>query len=112
MMESDPSMLAIALLVAGMALLLAAASWWRSRQQAMTGNRIELLTSRYLGSKKVLTLVEVEGERLLLGLSGGSIRLLARFRHRTGPARERGDLRIGQVAVVDDAEVSVGAEGS
>jgi len=86
MIEVEPMVIAIAVLVAAAALALSGASWWRTRQQAATGSRIELLTSRYLGGKKVLSLVEVEGERLLLAVSGDSVRLMARFRH--GEARQ------------------------
>jgi flagellar biogenesis protein FliO len=56
--------------------------WRRTRQTVNTGERIELVTSRYLGGKKVLTLVDVEGERLLLALSGDSVRLVARLASR------------------------------
>ena len=81
MIEADPTVVAIAALVVAAALALSVASWRRTRQQAATGSRIELLTSRYLGGKKVLSLVEVEGERLLLAVTGNSVRLVARFRH-------------------------------
>ena len=41
--------------------------------------RIQLVTSRYLGAKRFLTLVEVDGERLLLGLAGDQVSLVARL---------------------------------
>jgi flagellar biogenesis protein FliO len=41
--------------------------------------RIRLVTSRYLGAKRFLTLVEVDGERLLLGLAGDNVSLVARL---------------------------------
>jgi len=41
--------------------------------------RIRLVTSRYLGAKRFLTLVEVDGERLLLGLAGDQVSLVARL---------------------------------
>jgi flagellar biogenesis protein FliO len=91
MIEATPTVIAIAALVAAAALGLSAASWWRARQQAATGSRIELLTSRYLGGKKVLSLVEVEGERLLLAVCGNGIRLVARFR----PGKDRTTRRHG-----------------
>ena len=47
-------------------------------------SRIRLVTSRYLGAKRFLTLVEVDGERLLLGLAGDQVSLVARL----GGARE------------------------
>ena len=63
-----------------------------------TGERIELVTSRYLGGKKVLTLVDVEGERLLLALSGDSVRLVARLasrdHHRASPATTGENARV------------------
>jgi flagellar biogenesis protein FliO len=92
MIEADPMVIAIAVLVAVAAVGLIAASWWRTRQQAITGSRIELLTSRYLGGKKVLSLVEVEGERLLLAVSADTVRLVARFR----PGKDRPGRRNGR----------------
>jgi len=62
--------------------------WRRTRQTVNSGERIELITSRYLGGKKALTLVDVEGERLLLALSGDSVRLVARLTPR-GRSRVR-----------------------
>ena len=50
------------------------------RRGGETGaSRIRLVTSRYLGAKRFLTLVEVDGERLLLGLAGDSVSLVARL---------------------------------
>jgi flagellar biogenesis protein FliO len=43
------------------------------------GEAIRLVTSRYLGGKRFLTLVEVDGERLLLGLAGDNVSLVARL---------------------------------
>lgn len=43
---------------------------------------IELVSSRYLGGKRFLTLVEVEGERLLIALSGDTVSLVARLGRR------------------------------
>jgi hypothetical protein len=59
-------------------------SWRRSRAAQAGGERIELVTSRYLGGKRVLTLIDVEGERLLLALSGNGVRLVARLGTRAG----------------------------
>jgi len=50
--------------------------------------RIRLVTSRYLGAKRFLTLVEVDGERLLLGLAGDQVSLVARL---NGPRDGAGD---------------------
>jgi flagellar biogenesis protein FliO len=46
---------------------------------ARAGDAIRLVTSRYLGGKRFLTLVEVDGERLLLGLAGDRISLVSRL---------------------------------
>jgi flagellar biogenesis protein FliO len=66
--------------------------WRRSRATDASGERIELVTSRYLGGKRVLTLIDVDGERLLLALSGNTVRLVARInsrsRSRPGPMSE------------------------
>ena len=56
--------------------------WLRTRRTVNTAEGIRLVTSRYLGGKKVLTLVDVEGERLLLALSGDGVRLVAHLRSR------------------------------
>jgi hypothetical protein len=63
--------------------VLLAVGWRRSRALGAGGGRIELVTSRYLGGKRVLTLVDVEGERLLLALSGNTVRLVARINSRS-----------------------------
>ena len=41
------------------------------------GDAIRLVTSRYLGAKRFLTIVEVDGERLLLGLAGDQVHAVA-----------------------------------
>jgi flagellar biogenesis protein FliO len=49
------------------------------RGAAGGGEAIRLVTSRYLGAKRFLTIVEVDGERLLLGLAGDQVSLVARL---------------------------------
>jgi flagellar biogenesis protein FliO len=61
------------LVAAGVALLRA------QRARAASGEAIRLVTSRYLGGKRFLTIVEVDGERLLLGLAGDQVSLVARL---------------------------------
>lgn len=52
----------------------------RARQTRVQGGEaIRLVTSRYLGAKRFLTIVEVDGERLLLGLAGDRVNLVARL---------------------------------
>jgi flagellar biogenesis protein FliO len=81
----DPVTVAgVALGVLGVAGLLLA-GWRRARALDGSGGRIELVTSRYLGGKRVLTLIDVEGERLLLALSGDTVRLVARIDSRSRP---------------------------
>ena len=66
--------------VAGVVLAFAGgAILWRRRAQPQGSEAIRLVTSRYLGGKRFLTLVEVDGERLLLGLSGEQVSLVARL---------------------------------
>ena len=81
------AVVSLAVALAGVLFLLH--SWRRTHQTVNTGERIDLVTSRYLGGKKVLTLIDVEGERLLLALSGDSVRLVARLasreQHGTSP---------------------------
>jgi flagellar biogenesis protein FliO len=74
----DPTLLAALATGLGVVVLLVTARW-RGPRPGRGGERIELVTSRYLGGKKVLTLVEVEGERLLLAVSGSTVRLVARL---------------------------------
>jgi flagellar biogenesis protein FliO len=52
------------------------------RAGATGGEAIRLVTSRYLGGKRFLTIVEVDGERLLLGLAGDQVSLVARLARR------------------------------
>lgn len=56
------------------------------RATAAGGSAIQLVTSRYLGGKRFLTLVEVDGERLLLGLAGDHVSLVARLGRSDGGA--------------------------
>jgi flagellar biogenesis protein FliO len=49
------------------------------RRSAAGGEAIRLVTSRYLGGKRFLTIVEVDGQRLLLGLGGEHVSLVARL---------------------------------
>lgn len=87
-LPDDPVVMVVLAAALG-AVVLLLAGWQRARRANGAGQRIELLTSRYLGGKKVLTLVDVEGERLLLALSGNSVRLIARLGSRRPPAAER-----------------------
>lgn len=59
---------------------------WTRRTEARQGDAIHVVTSRYLGAKRFLTLVEVDGERLLLGVAGERVSLVARLG--TPPAAE------------------------
>jgi flagellar biogenesis protein FliO len=73
--------------------LLGAAAVFLNRRRTRRGDpaatRIDVLTTRYLGGKKMLTVVDVEGERLLLALSGNTVRLVTRLgRRRTAPAAD------------------------
>ena len=72
--------IAAALVAAGVAIL-------RARQVRSGGEAIRLVTSRYLGAKRFLTIVEVDGERLLLGLAGEQVSLVARLGSARGEER-------------------------
>lgn len=100
--------LMIVFLVVGVggALVLLLLGWWRQRSGGPANDRIRLVTSRYLGPKRTLTLVDVDGERLLLGLSGTGINLIARIgegrwrhaeREEPAGAAENGARRAGTV---------------
>ncbi|HEV7730585.1 MAG TPA: flagellar biosynthetic protein FliO [Candidatus Binatia bacterium] len=52
---------------------------WRQRHATTSGELIRLVTTRYLGGKRFLTIVEVDGQRLLLGLSGDTVSLVTRL---------------------------------
>ncbi len=67
------SVLGAALALLGLVLV------WRQRRQQHGGEAIRLVTSRYLGGKRFLTIVEVDGQRLLLGLSGDTVSLVTRL---------------------------------
>jgi flagellar biogenesis protein FliO len=64
---------AAALVVAGVAHL------WSRRARATRGDAIRLVATRYLGAKRFLAIVEVEGERLLLGLAGEQVSLVTKL---------------------------------
>lgn len=53
--------------------------WMRRSGTGGAGDAIRVVTSRQLGTKQRLTLVEVDGERLLLGVTGEHVALVARL---------------------------------
>ncbi len=123
-MDDPVAMVSVAVGVLTVAVMLAL-GWRRSRALGSDGGRIELVTSRYLGSKRVLTLVDVEGERLLLALSGNTVRLVARINSRprrrsradswtragSTPARAGRDSRLAQTSQSEIASTEAfGAE--
>jgi flagellar biogenesis protein FliO len=61
----------------------------RRRGGAVRGEAIQLVASRYLGGKRFLTVVEVEGQRLLIGLAGDRVSLVARLSGGAATAGER-----------------------
>jgi flagellar biogenesis protein FliO len=61
------------LAVAGVAIIRA------RRTQTAHGETIRVISSKYLGGKRYLSLVEVDGERLLVGLGGDNVTLVARL---------------------------------
>ena len=63
------------------ATLAGAGAWtmWRQRATPAPADAIRLVSNRYLGGKRFLTVVEVDGERLLLGVTGERIGLVARL---------------------------------
>jgi flagellar biogenesis protein FliO len=71
---------AVLLWLAG-ALLAGSGAWtmWRQRATPPAADGIRLVSNRYLGAKRFLTLVEVDGERLLVGVTGERIALVARL---------------------------------
>jgi flagellar biogenesis protein FliO len=71
------------------------ALWLRRADGRGRGDAIRVVTSRYLGTKQLVTLIEVDGERLLLGVAGDRVSLVARLgspapaaASSTGPARD------------------------
>jgi len=62
-------------------LMALAGAWglWLRRASGPGGDAIHVVTNRYLGGKRFLTLVEVDGERLLLGLAGDQVSLVAKL---------------------------------
>jgi len=72
-------MTTLAVLGAALALVAAGVAVLRVRLRPGGGDAIRLVTSRYLGAKRFLTIVEVDGERLLLGLAGDHVSLVARL---------------------------------
>jgi flagellar biogenesis protein FliO len=55
------------------------ALWIRRGGAGAPGDAIRVVTSRYLGTKQLVTLIEVDGERLLLGVAGDRVSLVARL---------------------------------
>ena len=55
------------------------ALWLRRAGGDGRADAIRVVTSRYLGTKQLVTLIEVDGERLLLGVAGDRVSLVARL---------------------------------
>jgi flagellar biogenesis protein FliO len=70
-----------ALVIAGLAHL------WLRRTRTARGEAIQLVATRYLGAKRFLAIVEVDGERLLLGLAGEQVSLVTRLRSAAEPVQ-------------------------
>jgi flagellar biogenesis protein FliO len=79
--EIDVGMLA---LIGALILALSALHWWLRARVARPDGPIRVVASQGLGAKRALALVEVEGTRLLLGLTDERIACLARLE---APAR-------------------------
>ena len=60
--------------------------WLRRTGGAVTGDAIRIVTTRHLGAKQLVTLIEVDGERLLLGVAGDRVSLVARLGEGRSPA--------------------------
>ena len=57
--------------------------WVRRMGTGSTGDAIRIVTTRHVGTKQLVTLIEVDGQRLLLGVAGDRVSLVARL----GPER-------------------------
>ena len=53
--------------------------WLRRTTSNDRSDGIRIVTSRHVGAKQVVTLIEVDGERLLLGIAGDNVSLVARL---------------------------------
>ena len=62
-----------------LALLGAWALWLRRAGNPADGDAIRVVTSRHLGTKQLVALIEVGGERLLLGVTADHVQLVARL---------------------------------
>jgi len=54
------------------------ARWWQQRMKSRTSRRrLEVEQSAMIGNKATVSLLSVDGERVLVGVTGGSIRFHA-----------------------------------
>lgn len=83
--------LALALVIGGVQGLRFAMTRWGARIPGLDPRMqaIRVLSTRYIGPRKSLALVEVEGRRILLGLGAAEIRSLAVFDDAVDLRRER-----------------------
>ncbi|MBW1776905.1 MAG: flagellar biosynthetic protein FliO [Deltaproteobacteria bacterium] len=86
-------LMALALVVGIMLLIHAVGQKGFKLLEKRGGGRIRLLESRAMGGRKSLCLVEVEGERLLLGLGNDRIDLLHRYDAGEGSGQFENELR-------------------
>jgi len=75
--------------IAGIVLALAGlwSLWLRRTTGTGRADAIRVVTSRHLGAKQLVTLIEVDGERLLLGVTGDNVSLVARLGERGAVSR-------------------------
>jgi flagellar biogenesis protein FliO len=64
--------------------------WLRRTGAGPEGDAIRIVTSRHVGTKQLVTLIEVDGERLLLGIAGDQVSLVARLGATAIPASRSG----------------------
>lgn len=77
--------------------LIALGGWgitqWRKRQVGVDGDAIEHINSLAIGPKHRVSVIEVDGKRLLIGLSDGHITLLSDLGAANPQTEESGDWR-------------------
>jgi len=92
--RSGVRMVASLVLVIGIMLLIAyGAKRFLARKGTLPGREamIRLVATRYLGSKSSLNVVDVDGERFVIGVSPQGISFLTTLRNGTGTAPEGGE---------------------
>lgn len=83
---------------------------WLRRQQSHSigGEGLRLIQRLSLGQREQIVLIDVAGERMLLGVTSHGIQLLCAVRHSTEPTKVGTKVQVGRVQATSEADPGEG----